>query len=174
VKEKVKPILTTMLLAFAGVTLLVQIAKEFRPVQHIRLADGLNVISTHGTQRCTACTAMERLARETLEESFREAVTSGRIVFRGVDYERREAAVFADEFRVATAAVVLVNVRDGKTVTGKNLANETWQLYADEPAFKKMLREQIDAMLQGRMLDAVKDSQEIIFDLNSDDIALPF
>jgi hypothetical protein len=116
---------------------------------------------------------MERLTRETLDETFKNAVTAGQIVFREVNYEQAEATAFADEFKIATASVVLVNVKDGKTVAGKNLANESWRLYTDEPAFKKMLKEQIDAMLQGKILDVDYEPQEIIFDLDDGDIALP-
>jgi len=172
-KEKIKPILTAVLLAFAGVTLAVQIAKEFRPAQPIRLVDGLNVVCTHATVRCPTCTTMERLALETLDEAYKDAVTSGQIVFREINYEQPETTAFADEFKVATASVVLVNVKDGKIVTGKNLANEAWRLYTDEPTFKKMLQEQIDAMLQGRTLDTDDGSQEIIFDSDDDNIELP-
>jgi len=172
-KQKIKPILTALLLAFAGVTLAVQIAKEFRPVQPIRLADGLNVVCPHATQRCPTCTTMERLTLEMLDESFKDAVISRQVVFREVNYEQPETAVFADEFKVATASVVLVNVKDGKTVTGKNLANEAWRLYTDEPAFKKMLKEQIDAMLQGQTLDTDDGPQEMIFDSSNGDVELP-
>jgi hypothetical protein len=172
-KNKIKPILTVALLAFAGVTLAVQIVKEFRTVEPMRLADGLNVICTHATQRCPTCIAMERLTRETLDESFKDAVASGQIVFREVNYEQMEVATFADEFKVATASVVLVTIKDGKTVAGKNLANEAWRLYTDEPAFKTMLKEQIDAMLHGKILDVDYEPQEIIFDLDDGDIALP-
>ena len=131
-KEKIKPILTVVLLAFAGVTLAVQVAKEFRPVQPICLADGLNVVCTHATQRCPTCTTMERLTRETLDESFKDAVATGQIVFREVNYEHPEAATFAGEFKVATASVVLVSIKDGKTIAGKNLVTEAWRLHTDE------------------------------------------
>jgi hypothetical protein len=171
-KEKIKPILTVVLLAFVGVTLAVQIAKELRSIEPMRLAEGLNVICTHATIRCPTCLAIERLAQETLNESFKDTVTSGLIVFREVNYELSEAVAFADEFKVATASVVLVNFKDGKTIAGKNLANEAWRLYTDEPAFKKMLKEQIDAMLHGQTLDIDDSPQEIIFD-SDDDIVLP-
>jgi len=168
VKHKIKPILTIFLLAFAGVTFAVQIAKEFRSVQPMQLAEGLNVVCTHATQRCPTCTTMKRLAKETLDESFKDI----KIVFREVNYEQPETATFADEFKVATASVVLVHIKYGKTVTGKNLVTEAWRFYTDEPAFKKMLKEQIDAMLQGRTLNTDESSREIIFDTD-DDIELP-
>jgi len=172
-KDKIKPILTIALLAFAGVTLAVQIAKGFRAVESMRFADGLNVVCTHATQRCPTCMTMKRLTRETLDESYKDAVTAGQIVFREVNYEQPDAAAFADEFKVATASVVLVNVKDGKTIAGKNLVTEAWRLYTDEPAFKIMLKEQIDAILQGRTLDTDDSPREMIFDSDDGDIELP-
>ena len=162
--RKIKATLTVLLLAFAGVTLAVQVAKEFCTVEAIQLAEGLNVVCTHATQRCPTCIAVERLTQELLDESFQDAVTSGNIVFRAVNYEQPEIAVFAGDFKIATATVVLVNVRNGEVVAGKNLANESWNLYTDELAFKKMLKEQIDAILQGVVLETDMESQEIIFD----------
>ena len=162
------------LLTFAGVTLAVQIIKEFRPVEYLQLADGLNVVCTHATVRCPTCLAMKRLTQETLDESFKDAVDAGKIVLREVNYERSEAIAFAGEFKIATASVVLVNVEDGKNVAGKNLVTEAWKLYTDEPAFKQMLKEQIEAMLQGKILDTNTDSLEIIFDDEDGNIELPF
>jgi hypothetical protein len=169
-KRKIKPILTIVLLTFAGVTLAVQIAKEFRSVEPIRLAEGLNVICTHATVRCPTCLTMKRLTKETLDESFKDSA----IVFREVNYELPEASALADEFKIATATVVLVNVQEGKIVAGKNLVNESWKLYTDEPAFKQMLKEQIKAMMQGKILDIEIESQEIIFGDEDNSIELPF
>jgi hypothetical protein len=173
-KQKIKPTLTFVLLAFAGVTLAVQIGKEFRSVEPIKLAEGLNVVCTHATVRCPTCMEMERLVKGTLDEFFSDAVASGKIVLREVNYEQPEAADFADEFKIATAAVVLADVQNGKIVAGKNLVNEAWKLYTDEPAFKQMLKEQIEAMLQGKILDTDDVSTEIIFDGENDSIELPF
>lgn len=173
-KQKIKPILAVLLLAFAGVTLAVQIAKEFRTVEPMQLVEGLNVVCTHATVRCPTCTTMERLTRETLEESFRDEVDTGKIVFREVNYEQPEVAAFAGEFKVATASVVLVNVQNGEIVAGKNIADEAWKLYTDAPAFKQMLKEQIVAMLQGVTLDTDDGSREMIFDDTDESIELPF
>ncbi len=172
-KDRIKPILTVLLLVFAGVTLGVQIGKEFHRVEPMRLAEGLNVVCTHATVRCPTCTTMEKLTKETLDKSFKEAVAAGQIVFREINYEQPEVAAFCEEFKVATATVVLVNVRNGEHVAGKNLADEAWKLYADPPAFKQMLKKQIDAMLQGKTLDTETESQEMIFDGDDDSIELP-
>jgi len=172
-KQKIKPIVAFVLLTFAGVTLAVQVVKEFRTVEPMQLAEGLNVVTTHATVRCPTCTTMERLTRETLDESFKDEVVSGKIVFRKVNYEQPEVAAFADQFKVATSTVVLVNIRNGEIVADKNLANEAWKLYTDEPAFKQMLKEQINAMLQGKTIDTNIESKEIIFDDKDNNIELP-
>ncbi|MCL2005474.1 MAG: nitrophenyl compound nitroreductase subunit ArsF family protein [Planctomycetaceae bacterium] len=138
--------LTVFLLTFVSVTFALQIAKEFRAVEPLRLADGLNIVCTHATVRCPPCLAMIRLVNEVLEESYRDAVAAGQIVFRAVNYEQPESADFAYRFKIATAAVVLVKVQDGNIVAEKNLITEARNLYSDESAFKQMLREQIDAM----------------------------
>ena len=171
-KEKIKPVLTVVLLLFAGVTLAVQIAKEFRPVEQITLPEGLNVVCTHVTTRCPTCLTIEKLTQELLDSDFSDMVKAGKIVFREVNYEHPEANDFSNEYKVATAAVVLVNVQDGKTTAGINLANEAWKLHTDAPAFKAMLKEQIEAMLQGKTLEIDDSPQEIIFE-DDEDISLP-
>ena len=173
-KREIKPILGVLLLAFAGITLTVQVVKEFRTVEPMHFVEGLNVVCTHATVRCPTCTTMERLTRELLDESFKDEVTAGKIVFREVNYERPEIATFAGKFKVATASVVLVHVQNGEIVAGKNLADDAWKLYTDAPAFKQMLKEQINALLQGVSLDTNDESQEIIFNDTDDNIELPF
>jgi len=172
--QKIKAILATVLLTFAGMTLIAQIAQEFRSAEPIRFADGLNVVCTHATTRCPTCTTMERLAKETLDESFKDGVTAEQIIFREVNYEHPEATAFAGEFKVATASVVLVSVKNGEIVTGKNLVKEAWKLHTDEPAFKQMLKEQINAMLQGETLDSKSKPLEMMFDESNNDIELLF
>ena len=172
-KEKIKPALTVVLLLFAGVTLAVQIAKEFRHVEPLTFRNGLNVICTHATTRCPTCLTIERLTQELLNDKYKEMLDSGRIAFQEVNYERPEAADFSNEYKVATASVVLILIQNGKTIVGVNLANEAWKLHTDDEAFKKMLKEQIDSMLQGKVLEVDDTPQEIIFGEEEDEIELP-
>ncbi|MGL6197155.1 MAG: nitrophenyl compound nitroreductase subunit ArsF family protein [Thermoguttaceae bacterium] len=162
-KENARRIITAILLLFAGVTLAVQVGKEFREVTPIQFPDGLNVVCTHATTRCPTCLTMKRLTNELLQEEFAEALNSRQISFQEVNYEQPEAADFACRFKVATASVVLFEVKDGQIVSGKNLADAAWNLYTDDAAFKTMLKEQIDAMLEWKTLDVETGSEEIIF-----------
>ena len=172
-KTNIKPILTAILLAFAGITLVVQATKAFRSVEMLQFQDGLNVVCTHATQRCPTCTTIQRLTEETLDENFKDELANGKIVFRDVNYEHSETVDLAKRFEVATATVLLVEVKNGEIVGGKNLVTESWKLFTDEPAFKKMLKEQIEAMLQGKSLDSESEPEEMIFDLDDESIDLP-
>lgn len=170
-KEKIKSSLTVVLLLFASVTLGVQIGKEFRTVRPIRLSNGLNVVCTHATARCTTCLTVERLTQELLDAVFSKQIESGRIVFRDVNFEQPEANDFCAEYEVATSSVVLVDVREGKAVAGVNLADEVWKLHTDGPKFKDMLKKHIETMLEGKVLETDDSSEEI--DLGDEDIELP-
>jgi len=66
-----------------------------------------------------------------------------------------------------------VNVKNGEIIAGKNLANEAWLLDTDATAFKQMLKEQIDAMLQGVTLETDGKRHEIIFDDAENEVELP-
>ncbi len=159
-----KRVTTAILLLFAAVTLVVQISNTFRDTPPLRLADGVHVICTHATTRCPTCMTMERLTEELLHAEFAAPLASGEIIFQSINYEEPQVAQIVQHFKVATASVVLVRVVDGQMVEGTNLANQAWNLYTDEPAFKKMLKEQINAILEGKSLDAEVSEEEILFD----------
>lgn len=117
---------------------------------------------------------MERLTTETLKEYFQNELNSKTIVFQEIDYEQPETADFSQEFKIATASIVLVDVEDGKTIASKNLANESWNTYTDESAFKEMLRENIDAMLKHEETESMKSSDIMVFEPDEEeDIILP-
>ena len=161
-----KRVTTVVLLLFATVTLVVQISKTFRDVSPLRLVDGVHVICTHATTRCPTCMTMERLTKELLDAEFSVPLASGEIIFQSINYEESQVAQFVQHFKVATASVVLVRVVEGQMVEGTNLANQAWNLYTDESAFKIMLKEQINAVLEGKSLETDVSEEEILFDEN--------
>lgn len=165
-KEKIKFALTVVLLAFASFTFAFQLAKEFKTTagESIKLREGLNVVCTHAAARCTTCLTVEKLTKESLDEYFPDELHSGEIVFQDLDYTHPDASQFAEKYNVATASVVLVLVRNGETIAEINLANEVWKLHTDETAFKTMLKEQIESVLQGKILEPEDSPQEMIFE----------
>ncbi|MGL4944338.1 MAG: nitrophenyl compound nitroreductase subunit ArsF family protein [Thermoguttaceae bacterium] len=174
VLTRAKQVLTLLLLAFAGVTLAVQVSKEFRTIEPVRLRDGLNVLCTHATVRCPTCLTIERLTHNLLETEFAADLAAGTLSVSDVNYEDASMNDLAARFGIATASVVLVRVTDGEIVGGKNLANESWKLYTDEPAFCEMLRREIVAARDGNFTSQERTSEEMIFDDDdSDSIVIP-
>lgn len=158
--ENAKRIITIILLVFVGITVFVQISKNFRDVVQLKLPNGLNVIYTHATNRCPTCLKMEQYTRKLLEADFTHQLDTGTISFQDVDYEQPEAANFAHQFQVATASVLLVEVKNGEVIIGKNLVDEVWKLHTNEVAFKKMLKEQINALLEGKSIDIPQEIKD--------------
>jgi hypothetical protein len=145
---KTKSVLTLVLLIFVGITVGVQIGKEFYTAKPLEFSDGFHVVCTHATVRCPPCLTIERLAKGTLDEYFPDEIKAGIIQFRSVDYEQPEVAELAVKYKIATAGVVLVQVKNGEHIAGINLANEALKLYPDAPTFKTMLRNKISAMIE--------------------------
>ena len=155
-----KPFFAFVILLFAGITLSVQIGKEFLSVPPLTLPDGINVICTHATVRCPTCLISERLTQEVLSEHFQQTP----MTFHAVNYERPHFAELAKRFKIATATVLLVNVKNSQVLEGKTLTNETWKYYTDAPAFKAMLKEQLDAFLQGKTVQPIDPTETFIFE----------
>ncbi len=160
-----KRILAAFLLLFAGVTLGLQVRKEFQAVDSVRLPEGVNVICTHATVRCPTCLSIERHTREVLKESFKDSPEhSEMIAFHSVNYESPQFAELARRYKIATATVLLVKVVDSEIVSGVALTNETWKLHTDEAAFKSMLKERINAFLEERLLVSEDPTTEVILE----------
>ena len=152
--------IAVLILLFAGITLSVQIAKEFQTAAPLALPEGVSVICTHATTRCPTCLIVERLAQEVLAEHFSQAP----ITFHAVNYEHPQFDGLAKQFKIATATVLLVNVQDSQIVDGKTLTNETWRYYTDAVAFKAMLKEQLDAFLAGEAMEEIDPTEMFVFE----------
>ena len=159
-----KTIFAGMILLFAGITLSVQVGKEFYSAVPLALPEGVNVICTHATVRCPTCLIVERLTREVLAEHFPLLPDSPAITFHALNYERPEFDELAKRFKIATATVLLVKVKDSQIVEGKTLTNETWKYYTDSSAFKAMLNEQLDAFLESKTLEPIDPTEIFVFE----------
>jgi len=148
------------ILLFAGLTLSVQIAKEFRSTIPLALPEGVNVICTHATVRCPTCLTIERLTQEVLSEQFE----THKISFHAINYERPQFDELAKRYKIATATVLLVNVKNSEITSGKTLTNETWKYYTDAPAFKAMLKEHLDAFLLGIPMEEIDPTETFVFE----------
>lgn len=112
-------------------------------------ADGrVEVIYFHGKQRCATCMAIEKHAREVVEQDCAEAKADGRLTFKVVDITTAEGAKLAKEYRVTWSSLYINGIANGTTTRNnltqfafKNARNNT-----DE--FKKGIKRKIDELLK--------------------------
>lgn len=64
-----------------------------------------------------------------------------------VDVQTPQTGHFIKDFGLFTSSLVLVEVRDGRTVQYKNLAR-VWELIHDEGAFRKYVHDETDGFLK--------------------------
>lgn len=88
----------------------------------------------HGQKRCNTCRTIQAQSRAAIEEGFPEALIAGTLEFQEVNIEAPGNAHFVTDFDLTGSGLVLVELRDGRTVRFKNL-QKVWDLVADRPAF---------------------------------------
>lgn len=159
-----KKTVTWFLLLFVTATVVMQIAKTVRPVKETKFADGKHLVVFHATIRCPTCTAMERLVNQVLNDDFKTEVEEGVFDQYVMDYESRENRRLVEEYKIATATVLLFEQKDTKVVRGKNLAESCWKLVGDEHAFRQMIKTQITDFLQGKESESESKSEEFFLD----------
>ncbi len=163
--NRLKKIFAALILLFAGITLGLQVRKEFQTVDAFQLSEGVNVVCTHATVRCPTCLSIERLTREALAEHHQNSSESAeKIAFHTANYESPQFADMAEQHKIATATVLLVKVENSEIVSSVVLTNEAWKLYTDATAFKTMLKERIDAFIQDRPQSCDDPTTEIVFE----------
>ncbi len=132
-----------LLLLFAAATVGLQIIKSVTTVSPSELPEGVSVIVCHASIRCPTCTSMERLTKACLEQSFPH---SG-IQFRTINYQLPENAAIAQQYKIATATVLLSD-KQGADERVENLAAQAWSLSGDDNAFMTMLKSNIEKFLR--------------------------
>lgn len=157
----VKSIVKWFLLAFVATAVLIQITKSFRTVEETTFVNGKHLVFFHAKVRCPTCTAMERLIKQTLDIDFKSEMQSNAFVFHILDYESPKSKRLVEKYKVATATVLLFEQRNGEFVNGRNMAESCWKLIGDEPAFKKMIKKQLEDFLSGNKSKLDSESEEI-------------
>lgn len=100
----------------------------------------------HGTFRCYSCNMIEKNTKEVIEESFKDALASGKLEFKPVNIEVRGNEHFVKEYKLYSKAVVLSLVKEGKEVRSENLA-EIWQHSRNKKAFSEYIVKEVNDFL---------------------------
>jgi len=102
----------------------------------------------HTTYRCYSCTRIEALTKESLSNSFKNLLDSGKIVFKRVNIEKTENKHFVQDYKLFTKSVVVVDRVKGKRVNWKRL-DKTWNYLRDPDVFHKYITDEVNSMIKG-------------------------
>jgi hypothetical protein len=104
----------------------------------------------HGEFRCPTCNAMEKYTREAIDTHFKDALGSGKLVFKSVNVEEPGNEYFVKQYQLYTKSLILSLVKDGKQIKSKNL-DKIWELSRNEQKFI--------AYVAGEIRDLLKEAQ---------------
>jgi hypothetical protein len=88
--------------------------------------------------RCQSCYTIEKYTKGSIEENFKDELTSGELVFKPVNVDLKENQHFLGDYQLYTKSVVLSLVRDGKEIEFKNL-KKIWDFLRNKDAFYKYI-----------------------------------
>lgn len=143
---KWKTILGVAVVVFAAGALVYTVARRTADGEAAETLpeDAVVVTYFHGPIRCPTCNEIERLAFETFETSFPEALADGRLLWRAVNREAPGRTHYTERYRLVTQSVVVSERRDGKEVRWKNL-DKIWAYVGDPALFRPYVREEVAA-----------------------------
>jgi len=101
----------------------------------------------HGNVRCTSCRKIEAFAKEAVTEGFPDALKQESLKWRAVNTDEPENRHFVEDYKLYTKSVVLVDIRDSKTLRWKNL-EKVWTLMRDKATFIKYVRDEVSEYLE--------------------------
>jgi hypothetical protein len=106
----------------------------------------------HGTVRCDACSLIELLAKNAIEQHFRTEMDGQRLVFRSVNYDLPENEHYRAAYGLPPPALVLVRQQDQSTEW--RVLGETWSLIDEPPKFDNYVATQVREFLDGKQANA--------------------
>ncbi|HUS92844.1 MAG TPA: nitrophenyl compound nitroreductase subunit ArsF family protein, partial [Phycisphaerae bacterium] len=142
--DKLKKAVTGVLLCFVLISIGYAIGKEVTlhrlagwggrslppPATVPASGNKVMVYYMHPTIRCVTCNAIEKAAREAVQQDFAVQLETGGVQWKVVNFSEDEA--LAKRYNVASSTVVVVHLRGGKEVRHEKL-DKVWEL-AEKPA----------------------------------------
>ena len=108
----------------------------------------VEVIYFHGAQRCKTCMALEKVAKETVNEAFAQQLKEGKVAFRTVDISSQAGEKIADRYKIAQSSLIVVR-KDGKKEQYTNLTSDGFRFAVNNPdKLKGIISNQINTFLK--------------------------
>ena len=96
----------------------------------------------HGTRRCRTCLSIEATTQRILDDWFREELSSGRMIWKPLNFEEKGNEHFVQDFGLVSSSVVVAQVNNGKPVRYKVL-QDVWKLIHDDLRFRAYITREI-------------------------------
>jgi len=153
-KDKLKKATAGVLLCFVLISIGYAIGKEVTlhrlagraaavgPATAPASGDKVIVYYMHPTLRCVTCNAIEKAAREVVQQGFAAQLETGSVQWKVVNFSEDEA--LAKEYNVASSTVVVVHLRDGEEV-GYEQLERVWELSDKPQELRSYIAERVQA-----------------------------
>ena len=132
----IKKITTWFLIPFVVTAVAAKIVLLNMPQEPPVIPDGNILVFCHATVRCPTCETMESLIKEVLEKPENTALGIDLIT---LEYDSPANHDFAEQFRVGTAGIILLEKKEGNIARSSNITLDAWKYVEDKKSFIEML-----------------------------------
>jgi len=101
----------------------------------------------HGNYRCASCTKLEKYSRDAITMYFDKEIKQGFLSFKTVNTDLSENKHFLQDYQLYTKSLVLIAVKNNKTLKWKNL-DKTWQHLNNKDDFYKYVQTETKKFLE--------------------------
>lgn len=108
------------------------------------LADRVEVVYFHRTQRCGGCIYAEDRIRYTVETYFKDELASGKLIFKAVNIKENAAVV--EKYGAFTSSLFVNTIRDG-TEHIDDVTDDIWLLLGNDEEFVEEVKSKIEISL---------------------------
>lgn len=108
----------------------------------------IRVYYFHTTYRCLTCRRIEEYTKKAIESSFGPELKKGSIIWKTINVEEPQNRHYADDFKLFTKSVVVVDEQEGKQIRWKIL-EKTWELVHNQTEFTDYIRSELNKYLEG-------------------------
>lgn len=109
--------------------------------------DKLIVYYFYFNPRCMTCNKIEKQTKETLDKYYKDYLDKKSIIFKSIDYKKKENNHYESKYNLYTKSVVLSKVIKGKELKHKILPR-VWELVHRPEAFYSYVKSNIDEFLK--------------------------
>ena len=110
-------------------------------------ADKVIAYYFHGNYRCASCTKLEKYSRDAITMYFDKEIKQGFLSFKTVNTDLSENKHFLQDYQLYTKSLVLIAVKNNKTLKWKNL-DKTWQYLNNKDDFYKYVQTETRKFLE--------------------------